>query len=344
MVFSFSWYGGSALNPDNYLVTPCVNLGGTVTFWASAEDLNDAAEHFGIAVSTGSNTDPSDFTMVQEWTMTAKVGGQGGSRGNRAQGTWYQYTVDLNAYAGQTGYIALRHFNCTNQFALAVDDFSYDAGVIPSSIALMGLNPATTYEVQVQGICPYGLPEWSEPITFTTASTVVTQTIELSAGVNWFSTYVEITLDDLKAALVEALPGANNIVIQSKNQNTTYNGTRWRGQLSTLDVASMYKITVEANCQLSLTGIPINPAEHPITIAGNAVTWIGFPFVTNMTITDAFAGFAVSGDQVSAKDQNTTYNGTRWRGQLNTLEPGKGYIYNSAASGDRTFIFPTSAK
>ena len=173
---------------------------------------------------------------------------------------------------------------------------------------------------------------------------ILTQTIALSAGVNWFSTYVEITLDDLKAAMVEALPGANNIVIQSKSQNTTYNGTRWRGQLNTLDVASMYKITVEDNCQISLTGMPINPAEHPITIAGNAVTWIGFPFATNMTIEDAFAGFAVSGDQVSAKGQNTTYNGTRWRGQLNTLEPGKGYIYNSAATGNRTFTFPTSAK
>ena len=173
---------------------------------------------------------------------------------------------------------------------------------------------------------------------------VTEQTIVLSAGTNWFSTYVEITLDDLKAALVEALPGANNIVIQSKSQNTTYNGTRWRGQLNTLDVASMYKITVEDNCQISLTGMPINPAEHPITIAGNAVTWIGFPFATNMTIEDAFAGFAVSGDQVSAKGQNTTYNGTRWRGQLNTLEPGKGYIYQSAASDNRTFVFPISTK
>ena len=126
---SASWTNaaGMALNPDNYLVSPQVALGGTFSFWACAQDSYYAADHFGVAVSTTSSTDPNAFTVLTEWTMTAKgVGSKafaGSTRsGNRDQGAWYQYTVDLSEYAGRTGYIAIRHFNCYDQFILNVDD------------------------------------------------------------------------------------------------------------------------------------------------------------------------------------------------------------------------------
>ncbi len=120
-----------ALHPDNYLVSPQVNLvaGSTFSFWACGQDASYAAEHFGVFVSDNGT---SDWTMVQEWTMTAKSGGNGvmsyGRDGNnRVQGNWYQYSVDLSAYAGQK-YIAIRHFNCTDQFILDVDDISLNSG------------------------------------------------------------------------------------------------------------------------------------------------------------------------------------------------------------------------
>jgi len=140
-VFSQSYDNSTGiLYPDNYLVSPQVELGGTLTFYACAQDANYAAEHFGVAVSTTSNTSPSAFTMLQEWTLTAKsapmpkkaqfaatsdVKGMGHSRGgnNRDQGNWYQYTVDLSAYSGM-GYVAIRHFNCSDMFYLNVDDIT----------------------------------------------------------------------------------------------------------------------------------------------------------------------------------------------------------------------------
>ena len=122
---SGSYHGtAGALNPDNYLVTPKVNLvqGSTFSFWACAQDADYPAEHFGVCVSDN-GTD--GWTMVQEWTMTAK--GASGNKGNgrdgntRDIGNWYQYTVDLSAYAGEK-YIAIRHFNCSDEFFLEVDD------------------------------------------------------------------------------------------------------------------------------------------------------------------------------------------------------------------------------
>ena len=502
---SESYFSGSALDPDNYLVSPQVTLGGSITFWASAYSSSWSAEHFGVAVSTTNGTNASAFTTIQEWTMTAKGDGAktGHTRdgGDRAQGSWYQYTVDLSAYAGQTGYVAIRHFNCSNQWRLIVDDITVmQPGVnslwttnehAASPYALTGLMHGTQYEVRVRSNCvgshysdwiyttfttldceakslpytcgfenenefscwsmvnchnssgistsaghssPHGFsfyytyyppqylispeltgteygvhvefdyknssssyPEtfqvgysttddgidsfvWESEVTISneqwslysttfpagtkyvavrcnsydqlclylddfnfTVPESLTQTVAMAAGLNWFSTYVEITLADLQAALVAT--GNTTITIASQTGgSTTYNGTRWRGQLSTLDVKQMYKITVGTACEITLEGAPINPAEHPVTIH-NGANWIGFPLSGSMTLTNAFAGFAVNGDQVSSQSNGSaTYTGGRWRGSLTTLEPGQGYNYKSAATGNRTFTFPTGAK
>ena len=169
--------------------------------------------------------------------------------------------------------------------------------------------------------------------------TSTTQTTALEAGVNWFSSYVEITLDDLKAALVAT--GNTAITISSQNQNTTYNPNngRWIGQLRTLDLSQMYMINVAVASELTLEGMPIDPSMHPATIAPG-VNYIAYPFNTNMTVTNAFAGFGIPNDQVQSQLQNTYYNGTRWIGQLRNLEPGKGYLYNSVSTETRTFTFP----
>ena len=102
----------------------------------------------------------------------------------------------------------------------------------------------------------------------------------------------------------------------------------------------MYMITVETNFEITMEGTAINPNEHPVTIH-NGANWIAFLLSENMTVTDAFAGFVVNGDMVTSKNNGlATYN-NRWRGTLNTLVPGQGYIYNSSVQGDRTLTFPT---
>lgn len=125
--------GVGALHPDNYIVTHKVHVteSSTFSFWACAQDASYPFEHFGVAVSSESQTNPADFTMLHEWTLSAK---------DSRNGTWYQYTVDLSAYAGQEVYIAIRHFNCTDQFYLNVDDVEFSnngtsaAGIIGTLI------------------------------------------------------------------------------------------------------------------------------------------------------------------------------------------------------------------
>ena len=99
------------LTPDNYLVCPFKLTYGLITFRACAQDAAFPKEHFGVAVSTTGNTDAADFTTIWETTMTAKT-----------QGTWYEYAIDLREYEGQEIWVALRHFNSTDQFMIVVDD------------------------------------------------------------------------------------------------------------------------------------------------------------------------------------------------------------------------------
>jgi len=121
-----------ALTPDNFLVSPKIMLDGSITFWACAQDASYPAEHFGVFISTKGNTSAADFVKMNEWDMTAvradnttDANARGQFRSaRRDQGTWYQYTVNLSAYAGEEGYVAIRHFNCTDNFYLVVDDIT----------------------------------------------------------------------------------------------------------------------------------------------------------------------------------------------------------------------------
>ena len=170
------------------------------------------------------------------------------------------------------------------------------------------------------------------------------QIVTLSEGTNWFSTYIDITLEDLKDALVEALPSTTITIKSQNNGQTIWNGHLWVGTLRTLDLAQMYKISVASACEITLEGLPVNPAEHPLTI-NNGSNWIGFPLDESMTVANAFAGFAAFGDIIKSNGGGQAiWNGHLWLGQLKNLESGKGYIYNSAATEGKIFTFPTSAK
>ena len=129
-------YRNAPLNPDNYLVSPKMKLNGKLSFFACAQDASYPSEHFAVMVSTASGTNPSDFSMVQEWTMTAAPtlapaanfdAPAGAFRSpRRVQGNWYLYEVDLSGYGGAEGYVAIRHYQCTDWFRLNVDDITLE--------------------------------------------------------------------------------------------------------------------------------------------------------------------------------------------------------------------------
>jgi hypothetical protein len=108
---SYSNTAQKALTPDNWLVSPQVVLDGTFSFTAFGLDSDYPAEHFAVCVSTAADpTDLTQYEIVSEFTAT---------------GSQDEYNVDLSSYAGQKGYVAIRHFNVTDMFILAVTNVNY---------------------------------------------------------------------------------------------------------------------------------------------------------------------------------------------------------------------------
>ena len=149
------------ISPDNWLITPQVELKGTMSVWLCSA-LYWQPDNFAIYVSTTGKS-VADFNTI----LVAET---------EAGGEYTEYTVNLNSYNGQEGYIAIRHFN-SEGMRLLLDDFRiYDndiqsATATSGSLTLNNLDSNSSYEWQVQGInqdCDGGTTEWSECAFFTT--------------------------------------------------------------------------------------------------------------------------------------------------------------------------------
>ena len=158
-------YMGGALNPDNWLISPKVTFDGNLSFWACGQDPSYAEEHFAVFVTTGDPTDLDSYVQVSDEFVA----------GYPIQ----EYNVDLSQFAGQEGYVAFRHFNCSDMFRLNLDNVMIGEpgeqaewieidGILEPSIVLTGLDTETTYEVQVQATNGDKSSDWTESTIFTT--------------------------------------------------------------------------------------------------------------------------------------------------------------------------------
>ena len=104
--------GGTALNPDNWLISPAFTAGSTVTFWYAGQDPNYAAETFGVyVIANGTASDElGHFT---------------------ASNTYQQGSVDISDFAGQTVQVAFRHYGITDMFRLNLDLVEVSGGGTP---------------------------------------------------------------------------------------------------------------------------------------------------------------------------------------------------------------------
>ncbi len=114
-VISASWDSGAGpLTPDNYLILPQMAIvnGDSLHWFAAGQDADFAAENYAIMVST-TGTNVSDFTD----NIFEEILPNGTSDYNTR-------SVNLSAYAGQSIYIAFRHYNVSDMFQLKLDDIS----------------------------------------------------------------------------------------------------------------------------------------------------------------------------------------------------------------------------
>ena len=171
----------------------------------------------------------------------------------------------------------------------------------------------------------------------------------LNSGWNWWSTYIELNDNNGLSQLENSLGNAG-ILIKSRTNGYVeayqYNGvTNWYGTLTSINNEQMYKVRTNANCNAIISGSFALPENHPITI-NSGWNWIGFPCNQNMSVDVAMSGFTPeANDVIKGRNGFTTYysdeNYSMWYGTLNTLEPGRGYMYRSNSTTQKTLVFQT---
>jgi lactocepin len=107
-----------ALYPDNWAISPAIDLSeaeGDLYFSFFAENLDPsyAAENFALYAGTTAN--PDEMTkLADDFTLT---------------GSWKRYYADISQFAGESEvYVAIRHYDCTDYYIMAVDKVEILAG------------------------------------------------------------------------------------------------------------------------------------------------------------------------------------------------------------------------
>jgi len=321
---------GTAVTPDNYLVSPQVTLGGSITFHAGVQNVSYCAEKFSVMVSTTGNTAANAFTTVQTWTYTP----------NATSGSeWQEFTVDLSAYSGM-GYIAIRHFDCYDQWILKVDDITVVEG--GGEAPVNPTNPTTDFlaanvYVRLKGDLSQG--QYNETLTVATGDVTSNVSLNgevyptLSAGSNWWTPTTMMTLEQLEEAL-----GSNAVLINSQDGGfARYEDNAWSGTLTEIVPGQMYKIETTAPVSLIMSGAPATGVSLTIMPGHN---WFGYTGSQAKTVAAAFSEYTpTNGDTITDKAGNTATYNNGWSGSLTTLEPGHGYVYNSKATQSSTLSF-----
>ena len=201
--YSYSYNNGEAFDPDNWLYTPELTLGGTFKFYAMNE-MADYPDVLGVYVVT----EDGEYQIGEDFAPSAE--------------DWTEYTFDTRAYNGKVGKIAIVHHNCHDQYWVYVDYISYEpAGYVQieidaltePSFTIPGLKPGTEYVVEVQAYNEMGETKWI-PITHftTTNNTIATGLNQVTSDKSQVTSEEWYTLDGRK---LNGKPAAKGIYIQN---------------------------------------------------------------------------------------------------------------------------------
>ena len=122
LAISESWKT-NALTPNNYFISPAINLTGVPT------TANSATLKFKV----GSISPTAQGNLYQEFVsvyVVTNISNPSSITNNSVHSQvlaglgMTEFTYDISQYAGQTVYLVFRHHNCTNEYALLLDDIS----------------------------------------------------------------------------------------------------------------------------------------------------------------------------------------------------------------------------
>lgn len=168
--------------------------------------------------------------------------------------------------------------------------------------------------------------------------TSVNNKYEFAEGWNWFSFNPS---DEDMLATAKLLESLDNSVLEIRGANgsLTKTGSEWSGNLTTLSAGESYQILLSAAKTLDVDVNMSNRSSTFVLSCGwNNVAYLPYePLDINTALTN---WDAKKNDIVKSQDAFAIFDGSKWVGTLQTMEPGQGYQLYSQAN--TTFYYPLS--
>lgn len=159
---------------------------------------------------------------------------------------------------------------------------------------------------------------------------IYTQTLTMSRGWNWMSTYMNES-----QSLGDVAQYANRIVSQESEliKDPVYGLV---GGIDAFVPGKAYKIEASTRFSRTVRGHIFNAAATPIALK-KGWNWIAFPY--NDTKELSVLTNAEEGDYITSQAGFSEYSNGHWAGTLTELTPGDGYLYKSASDKALSFNF-----
>ncbi len=187
------------------------------------------------------------------------------------------------------------------------------------------------------------------PVTLTGLSKLASsvQSIEVREGWTWFSTNLTAADMSVGNVLSNTTP-ANGDLIKSQTAYQQFDlEAGWVGSLQTIDVTKSYMVKLSAPGAILYEGDPVDVGGTPIPIHANW-NWIGYTPQAALPIETALQSYPASdGDVIKSQTAFAQFvaggSDAGWYGNLEMLEPGKGYKLYATSPTVAEFHYPNAA-
>lgn len=172
---------------------------------------------------------------------------------------------------------------------------------------------------------------------------LVSKCVPLNKGWNWASFNIDLgTGNNTVTNFLSSMKTKAGAFIKDDNLFSKYYGSpynAWKNTLKNIVPEKRYMIFAAEKDTICLKGTPQIASDHPIDII-QGWNWIGYVPSSGMTVTQALRGLTpLNGDIIKSQTLFAQFvAGIGWVGNLNFLEPQKGYILKISNAG--RLIYP----
>ena len=172
---------------------------------------------------------------------------------------------------------------------------------------------------------------------------LINLTFDLAQGWNWVSSPLEGANQQNAKQFLTPIQEQTAQIVGTEGTLST-NG--WQGTLTTINPQSSYKLLMDAAAQHTWQGITVKPEENTISLR-EGWTWLGYLLTGKKSLSEALSSLQPQeNDVIKTQDAFAVYHGGQWKGTLESMKPGEGYMYHTTQSTQLTYpvtrVFPVN--